>query len=125
MKYIAFIHKEDNNYLAVVPDLNYTSSFGSTFEEAISNIIEASELYCEDLKKLPKASSLKDLYTNNIEIENNATPQLLNIKVEKLARINIMMRKDLLDRIPQRLIKFNNNRSAYIQELIVNDLANN
>ena len=124
MKYIAFIHKEDNNYLAVVPDLNYTSSFGSTFEEAISNIIEASELYCEDLKKLPKSSSLEDLNSSNMKIENNATPQLLNIKVEKLTRINVMMRKDLLDRLPQRLIKFNNNRSTYIQELIVNDLEN-
>jgi predicted RNase H-like HicB family nuclease len=123
MKYIAFIHKEDDGYVAVVPDLNFTSSYGDTFEDAVKNIIEASELYCEDLKTLPKASTLEELSNNQeVEIKPNATPQLIDVKVEKLRRINVMMRSDILEVLPERLIEFNGNRSAYLQTLVLQDL---
>ena len=42
MQYIAFMHKEEGAYVATVPDLNYTSSYGDTFNDAVQNIIEAS-----------------------------------------------------------------------------------
>ena len=101
MEYIAFIHKEDDSYISVVPDLNFVSSYGDTFEEAVHNIIEASELYCEDLKKLPSVSSLETLLKND-EIEKNAIPQLINVKVEKLKRINVMMKSNIIDVLPDR-----------------------
>lgn len=121
MRYIAFIHKEENEYVAVVPDLNFVSSYADTFEDAVNNIIEASELYCEDLKTLPKASSFEELENNN-DIEANATPQLIDVKVEKLKRINVMMRTDIIDVLPERLVDFNGNRSAYLQSLVLEDL---
>ncbi len=121
MEYIAFIHKEDNSYVATVPDLNFVSSYGATFKETVHNIIEASELYCEDLKTLPKASSLEELLIDN-ENEQNSIPQLIDIKVEKLKRINIMMRTDILEALPERLVEFNGNRSAYLQNLVIHDL---
>lgn len=121
MEYIAFIHKENNEYVAVVPDLNFVSSYGDTFIETIHNIVEASELYCEDLKTLPKASSLEELEKSN-ELEPNTIPQLINIKVEKLKRINVMMRTDIIDVLPERLVEFNGNRSAYLQNLVIQDL---
>jgi len=125
MEYIAFIHKEDNDYVAVVPDLNFTSSYGSTFIEAVHNIIEASELYCEDLKTLPKASSLESLLQkDDLELEDGATPHLINVKVEKLKRINVMMRSDIIEVLPERLVEFNGNRSAYFQHLAIQDLSN-
>ncbi|MEA3491199.1 MAG: type II toxin-antitoxin system HicB family antitoxin [Campylobacterota bacterium] len=123
MEYIAFINKDDDGYIAVVPDLNFTSSYGDTFIDTIHYIIEASELYCEDLKVLPKASSLEELMNNkDIEIEQNATPQLINIKVEKLKRINVIMRRDIIEILPERLVEFNGNRSAYLQNLVIQDL---
>ena len=126
MEYIAFIHKEDDAYVAVVPDLNFTSSYGTTFKEAVHNIIEASELYCEDLKTLPKASTLEELMArkDELELEDDAIPQLINIKVEKLKRINVMMRSDIIEILPERLVEFNGNRSAYFQHLAIQDLQN-
>ena len=125
MKYIAFIHKEDGGYVAVVPDLNFTSSYGDTFEDAVKNIIEASELYCEGLKTLPKASTLDELLNNpEVALEDGAIPQLIDIKVEKLKRINVMMRSDILEVLPERLVAFNGNRSAYLQNLVLQDLRN-
>ena len=123
MEYIAFIHKEEDNFVALVPDLNFVSSYGDTFIETIHNIVEASELYCEDLKTLPKASTLEVLMKrNDLDLDSNAIPQLINIKVEKLKRINIMMRTDIIEILPERLVEFNGNRSAYLQTLVIQDL---
>ena len=123
MEYIAFIHKENDDYVAVVPDLNFTSSFGDTFADAVHNMVEAGELYCEDLKTLPKASTLEELMQrNDLDLEPNAMPQLINVKVEKLKRINVMMRSDIIEVLPERLVEFNGNRSAYLQNLVIADL---
>jgi len=120
MEYIAFIHKEENDYVAVVPDLNYTSSFANTFYDVVHNIIEASELYCEDLKTLPKALSL-DILEKDYK-EEGAMPQLINIKVEKNVRVNVMLNYDILAIANERAkASYNGNRSAYIQALIENE----
>lgn len=121
MEYIAFIHKENDEFVAVVPDLNFVSSYGSDFVEVIHNIKEASELYCEDLKILPKASSLKNLLKLE-DIKKDDFPQLIDVKVEKLKRINVIMRTDIIDALPERLVEFNGNRSAYLQNLVIKDL---
>lgn len=121
MEYLAFIHKEDDDYVAVVPDLNFVSSYGDDFIEVVHNIKEASELYCEDLELLPKASSLESLLKLD-EIKKDAIPQLIDIKVEKLKQINVMMRSDIINLLPQRLVEFQGNRSAYLQNLVINDL---
>jgi predicted RNase H-like HicB family nuclease len=123
MEYVAFIHREDGGYVAVVPDLNFTSSYADTFISAVHNIVEASELYCEDLKKLPKASTLEELIDRgDLDLEPDSIPQLINVRVEKLKRINVMMRNDILEVLPERLVEFNGNRSAYLQNLVVHDL---
>lgn len=123
MEYIAFIHKENDDYVAVVPDLNFTSSYGDNFKNAVHSIVEACELYCEDLKSLPKTSTLEELMQrDDLDLEDNAMPQLINIKVEKLKRINVMMRSDIIDVLPKRLVEFNGNRSAYFQHLAIQDL---
>lgn len=121
MEYIAFIHKEDGNYVATVPDLNYTSSFGETFKDAVLHITEAAELYCEDLEKLPACRTLEELEAAGIR-EDGAIPQIINPKVEKLRRINITICSSALDIGDQRAKElFGGNRSAYIQKLILKD----
>ncbi|NOR56677.1 MAG: CopG family transcriptional regulator [Sulfurovum sp.] len=122
MEYIAFIHKEDDSYVSVVPDLEYTSSFGSTFTEAVHNIVEACELYAEDEEVLPMARSLEQL-TKEEELDAKATPQLINVKVEKNVRINVMLPAGLLRDINTRAKElYHGNRSAYIQDLMQRDI---
>ena len=72
-------------------------------------------------RSLPKSSSLENLL-KSADIDKNASPQLIDIKVEKLRRINVMMRADIIDVLPQRLVEFNGNRSAYLQNLVIKDL---
>ncbi len=123
MEYIAFIHKEDDSYVSIVPDLEYTSSFGSTFTEAVHNIIEACELYAEDEEVLPVARSLEKL-TKDEELEANAMPQLINIKIEKNVRINVMLPAGLLRAVNTKAEEaYHGNRSAYIQDLMQRDIA--
>lgn len=123
MKYIAFIHKEDDSYVAAVPDLNYTSSFGDTFEEAVDNIKEAAELYCEDEEELPKASSYEELL-ENADIEKGSTPQLIDVKVEKNVRFNVIMPMDIKDKVDAKAaITHKGNRSAYLTDLAREDVA--
>jgi len=123
MEYIAFIHKEDNNYVAIVPDLGYTSSFGSTFTDAVHNIVEACELYAEDEEVLPIARSLEKLIKDE-ELEANAMPQLINIKIEKNVRINVMLPAGLLRAVNTKAEEaYYGNRSAYIQDLMQRDIS--
>ena len=121
MEYIAFIHKESDDYVAVVPDLNFVSSYGSNFIEVVHNIKEASELFCEELETLPKPYSLEKLLELE-DIEKDAMPQLIDVKVEKLKRVNVIMRSDILESLKERLVEFNGNRSAYLQNLVIKDL---
>lgn len=122
MEYIALIHKEENDWVAIVPDLNYTSSYGNSFVETVHNIIEACELYCEDLKVLPKARSLEEIIKSE-EIENGAIPQLIDVKVQKNVRINVMLDTGILQIANEKaLLHHNGNRSAYIQDLIARDI---
>lgn len=125
MKYIAFIYPDesDDGFNATIPDLEGCFSCGDTFEQTVEMIKEAGELYCEDLKTIPKASSLEELLSNKeLDVPSNATPQVVDLKVEKLSRINIMIKSDILEAIPQRLSEFNGNRSAYLQNLVIRDL---
>ena len=59
--YGCLITKEGNTYIGVFPDLNFTTSWGETFKEAIYNLKEAGELYCEGLDELPLKTSIEDL----------------------------------------------------------------
>ena len=123
MEYIAFIHKEDESYVAIVPDLGYTSSFGSTFTDTVHNIVEACELYAEDEEVLPMARSLEDLRKDE-ELEKNATPQLINVRVEKNVRINVMLSAGLLRAVNAKAEEaYHGNRSAYIQDLMQRDIS--
>ena len=45
--FTAIIHKEEDMYVATCPEIG-TGSQGSTIEEAIANLKEATELYLEE-----------------------------------------------------------------------------
>jgi predicted RNase H-like HicB family nuclease len=52
----AIIEKDDQGYFASVPELKGCFSQGDTFEEALTNIREAAELYLESLSEEEKKS---------------------------------------------------------------------
>ncbi len=52
--FTAVIHKEENIYVAECPEVG-TASQGSTIEESLANLKEATELYLEDFP-LPDVS---------------------------------------------------------------------
>ncbi|ARE79788.1 type II toxin-antitoxin system HicB family antitoxin [Campylobacter helveticus] len=60
----AIIEKDDNGYFAYVPELKGCISEGNTYEEALANIKEASELYLESLQE----EEIKTLQTKSISI---------------------------------------------------------
>ena len=45
--YTALLHKEEDMYVAVCPELGTTSQ-GTTVEEAVANLKESTELYLEE-----------------------------------------------------------------------------
>lgn len=69
----AIIEKDENGYFAYVPALSGCVSCGETYEEALSNIIEAAELYIESLQENEKTTLLtKSSAIVPIEVEVNA-----------------------------------------------------
>ena len=55
--FTAVIHQEDKWYVAECPETG-TASQGATFEEAIENLKEATELYLEEIGTSPHQRSV-------------------------------------------------------------------
>jgi predicted RNase H-like HicB family nuclease len=55
--FTAVVHKEDDLYVAECPEVG-TASQGSSIEEAIANLKEATELYLEEFPHKPSAHPL-------------------------------------------------------------------
>lgn len=55
-----FYSKEDEGYIADIPDLKYCSAFGTTQEEALQEVLKAKEAWLEVArttgKSIPKPS---------------------------------------------------------------------
>lgn len=49
-----FYSEEDNGYIADIPDLKYCSAFGSTEEEALSQVLQAKAAWLEAAKTAGK-----------------------------------------------------------------------
>jgi hypothetical protein len=61
--------------------------------------------------------------TKDEELELNAAPQLINVKVEKNVRINVMLPAGLLRAVNTKAEEsYHGNRSAYIQDLMQRDI---
>ena len=121
MTYIAFVHKEDDIYIATIPDLDYLSAKGYRFEDALAHVKEKAELHCEALDKLPLATEYEELL-KTAKVHKDDIPQILGLKVEKNVRINMMLPKEVLELADARAKEdFSGNRSAYIQALIRQD----
>lgn len=127
MKYIAFIYKYegDSSYTAVVPDLEGCFSCGDTFEEACTMIQDSAQLWLEG-EKFPKSHPFEyftDSVRQELDIPKDALTYIVDVKQDKNVRINIIFNSTLLkDADEQAKERFNGNRSAYLQELVIQDL---
>ncbi len=61
MTYTVTLHQEQEQFVAIAPDLGYTSSYGDSIEETLVQLTQACALYIEDLTELPKARTLEEL----------------------------------------------------------------
>ena len=63
------IEKDEDGYYAFCPELDGCQSQGDTFEEAMSNIKEAIQLYLESLSEEERKTYLKhEVYTTSVEV---------------------------------------------------------
>ena len=68
-KLTVIIEKDDYGYFAYCPELKGCHTQGDTFEEAMTNIKEAVELYIETLDPEEKVLLLnKDIYSTSLEV---------------------------------------------------------
>ena len=65
MRLTAVIHKEENSFVAMCPEIGTTSQ-GDTIDEALTNLKEATELYLEEFpdKEIPVVKTF--------QVEDNA-----------------------------------------------------
>lgn len=64
------IEKDENGYYAYCPELEGCQSQGNTFEEVLSNIKEAVELYVETLSEEEVKEYLsKEILTTSLEVK--------------------------------------------------------
>lgn len=69
MKVSIVIERDGSGYFAYCPELKGCHSQGDTFEDVVSNIKEAAELYLETMSKDEKQEVLsKEILTTSIEI---------------------------------------------------------
>ena len=121
MKFIypAIIHDDADGFWAEFPDLEYTSSTGSTLTELVTNAQEAMELYIlgalEDGQSLPSASSVR-----NLPITENTYPTLVQTDID-LGKNSKSIKKTLT--IPawlnERALEKGINFSQLLQEALV------
>jgi predicted RNase H-like HicB family nuclease len=70
MKVSVVIEKDENAYYAFSPELEGCQSQGDTFEEAMSNIREAVELYLETLSPEEARERLsREIVTTSVEVK--------------------------------------------------------
>ncbi|MDL0089984.1 type II toxin-antitoxin system HicB family antitoxin [Campylobacter gastrosuis] len=75
----AIIEKDENGYFAYVPSLQGCVSQGKTYEEALTNIKEASELYLESLDD-DELFLLKNKISSIVPIEIALNATIANTK---------------------------------------------
>jgi predicted RNase H-like HicB family nuclease len=69
MKVSVVIEKDEHGYYAFSPELEGCQSQGDTFEEAMTNIREAIELYLETLTPLERRERLsQEIVTTSVEV---------------------------------------------------------
>lgn len=132
MRYPVVIHKDEHSDFGVtVPDIPGCYSAGSTYDEALSNVIEAIECHLEGLlidnESIPVGSTI-DEWINHEEFQGGIWA-LIDIDLSQISgkakRINITMPERVLNLIDlyakHHAIK---NRSSFLADAALNYIEN-
>ena len=126
MRYPVVVHKDKNSvYGVTVPDIPGCFSAGESFDEALSNTIEAIEahleLMAEEKLSLPQATCIEN-HNNNTDYKNG-TWGFVDINIMpflgKGEKINVTLPSLLIHKIEKAGIK---NRSAFLTEAALQTL---
>jgi len=133
MRYPVVIHKDnDSDYGVTIPDIPGCYSAGATYDEALSNTIEAIECHIEGLlldnESVPIGTHI-DTWIRNDEFKGGIWA-LLDIDLSqitgKVKRVNITLPERVLQLIDlygkNHAIK---NRSAFLTDAALNYIAQN
>ena len=70
--YNVIFEKEDDLYVATVPALDYSSTYGETLEEARQMVEELIKLYLESLRahgqEIPEPDRVRETFTERISV---------------------------------------------------------
>lgn len=127
MRYPIVIERGDDKtaYGVVVPDLPGCYSAGDSFDEAVSNAVEAATLWIEDAiengKNIPRPSTLEALRT----LEDYQGPQWIwgfatvdpALFDDRSERINVTIPRRILARLDAQAKEAGETRSGYIAQL--------
>jgi predicted RNase H-like HicB family nuclease len=70
--YSAIIYREDDMYVSLCPEIG-TASCGHTIEEALNNLIEATELYLEEFPETKEVQPFITIFkVSHAEITSSA-----------------------------------------------------
>lgn len=130
--YPAVFFEEDSGYSVVFPDLDYLSTEGNSFEDAMEMAIDclAGYLYSANLddETVPEASEMKDIRINDIVKElgidqANGMVSLVSVNVEEYAKFHFTKSVKKTLTIPKWLndaaMKKNINFSKTLQEALL------
>ena len=64
MKYSMFLYKDEDSYIAYMPDVCNMRSRGASYTTVIDDLISLTNEYCQSLNTMPKVSPLSSLERN-------------------------------------------------------------
>ena len=117
--YAAIVHKDsDSAYGIVIPDLPGCYSAGDTFDELMSNVDEAIDLYFEDtdfIEPRPIDDVREELQS---ELDKGAFFVAIPYFPEttRKVRVNVTLNERLIGKIDAAAAKHNQSRSAFLEQ---------
>lgn len=132
MKFPVVIHKDaDSDYSVTVPDVPGCFSAGTTFSEALENVLEALALHLEgvvaDNEELPQAQEV-DVHIENPDFEGGVWAVVdfdLTPYLGKSVRFNASLPEHLLNRIDEKVQKDHRyaSRSGFLATAALRELC--
>jgi len=132
MRYPVVIHKDKaSDYGVIVPDLPGCFSAGDTFEDALTQAVEAIELHLEGLlfdgEQIPELQGI-EAHRNNADF-SDGTWALVNVDLSKLAsktkRINITLPERVLALVDEQAKREGDSRSGLLARAALDYIGRN
>ncbi len=120
MKYLAFIFKsEDGLYTGIVPDADYATDQGDTFEDCLQRLPAVVEAHLHD-RQIPPTHDFAWFTPDKLQeldIPLDATPHYIDVTVKEVSKkFMISMPESLLTKIDAIVKSSGETRSGFLQQ---------